>query len=212
MAEKENNSNEKPTSTETKRISVRDDATPKKSQDMEDSAQQQMKDQIFKGDNADQKELNKLMENPLRGKSREELFKDIDEYCQLHQLEDIKEDLRKGALIAQSPRDFESLDLQEDERAALVEERDYKWRQTRTLYWVIVMNSMAAVVQGMVSFLLLFTIHLLKQCQRMKRSLTEPRSFTPNNSVSVLNPSTMSFSSVWSIQHLTSVPPSSPVG
>lgn len=65
-------------------------------------------------------------------------------------LTDIIPELRKGALIAQDPTAFESVDLlDESDRVFLREETTHKWRQPKMLYYMVVMSSLAAAVQGM---------------------------------------------------------------
>jgi hypothetical protein len=57
--------------------------------------------------------------------------------------------IRKGALVAQAPLLFEELDeLDEAERVALREERTHRFKQPRILYFTIIMNSIAAAIQG----------------------------------------------------------------
>lgn len=57
--------------------------------------------------------------------------------------------IRKGALVAGNPASFEELtDLSEEEKAALRMEHTHKWKQTKTLYALVICCSMAAVVQG----------------------------------------------------------------
>lgn len=57
--------------------------------------------------------------------------------------------LQKGALTAQSPREFESIpDLDEEDRAHLRMEREHRWHHPRILYFTIILNSIAAAIQG----------------------------------------------------------------
>jgi hypothetical protein len=57
--------------------------------------------------------------------------------------------LRKGALVAQNPRGFETIgDLDEEELDALRIESTRRWRHTKTLYFTIILNSIAAAIQG----------------------------------------------------------------
>lgn len=57
--------------------------------------------------------------------------------------------LKKGALVAQSPADFEALEeLDEEEKEALRQEVTHKWRHPRSLYYTIFLNSIAAAIQG----------------------------------------------------------------
>lgn len=66
------------------------------------------------------------------------------------ELTDIIPELQKGALIAQDPAAFESIDLlTDDDKRYLREEITHKWRQPKMLYYMVVMSSLAAAVQGM---------------------------------------------------------------
>jgi hypothetical protein len=57
--------------------------------------------------------------------------------------------LIKGALLAQSPALFEELeDLDENDRTAVREEITHRFKLPRTLYFTIVLNSVAAAIQG----------------------------------------------------------------
>lgn len=57
--------------------------------------------------------------------------------------------LQKAALAAQSPREFESiLELDEEDRAALRNEKEHRWAHPRILYFTIILNSIAAAIQG----------------------------------------------------------------
>lgn len=56
--------------------------------------------------------------------------------------------LKKGALVAQDPANYENLDLSEDEKNALRIEVTRKWKHTTTLYVTIIVCSIGAAVQG----------------------------------------------------------------
>lgn len=60
--------------------------------------------------------------------------------------------LRKGALVAQDPENFENITgdeaLSEEEKQALRKERDHKWRLPFKLYMTIVTCAIGAAVQG----------------------------------------------------------------
>lgn len=58
--------------------------------------------------------------------------------------------MQKGALIAQSPSTAMSLpELDENDRAILQFEKEHKWRQPFTLFFLTVMCSLGAATQGM---------------------------------------------------------------
>lgn len=64
-------------------------------------------------------------------------------------MNDVLPELRKGALAAQNPRGYESIEeFDEDDRNALRIEATSRWKQTRTLYLTIILNSIAAAIQG----------------------------------------------------------------
>lgn len=66
-----------------------------------------------------------------------------------NQLEEVEPLLIKGALVAQSPALFEELeDLDEADRTAIREEYTHRFKLPRTLYFTIILNSIAAAIQG----------------------------------------------------------------
>jgi hypothetical protein len=89
-----------------------------------------------------------LVRNPLDGIPRETLLASVDEFAREQGMEDIQPLLRKGALVAQDPAGFETIDeLDDDERRALREEVTHKWRQPWALYFTVVTCSVGAAVQ-----------------------------------------------------------------
>ena len=95
------------------------------------------------------KNLNAKLANPLAGISHEQLMADAADFAQTHGLAEHTETLQKGALVAQDPPAFESLPLlTEADRAVLRREVTHKWDQPFTLYYMVVMCSIAAAVQG----------------------------------------------------------------
>lgn len=74
----------------------------------------------------------------------------MERYHREHELpEDILPLLKKGALVAQDPARFESLDdLSADEKLALREEVTNRWKHPWALYYTIILNSIAAAIQG----------------------------------------------------------------
>ncbi|KAJ5735103.1 uncharacterized protein N7483_000228 [Penicillium malachiteum] len=99
-----------------------------------------------RGDN----ELNTVFQNPLAGFSREQLFENVEAFCRKFDLMDDLETFKKGALISQNPEDGPTLpELSADEKNALVREHTHKWNQPWQLYWLAIMCSLAAAVQGM---------------------------------------------------------------
>lgn len=87
--------------------------------------------------------------NPLIGIPRNLLLQDVDDFATAHGLQEIQELLRKGALAAQNPDRFETMDdFNEADKAALTAEITHRWRQPKILYITIILNSIAAAIQG----------------------------------------------------------------
>lgn len=87
--------------------------------------------------------------NPLAGIPREMLERQVEGFVRDKSLEDISDDLRRGAILAQNPAEFETLDvLTEEERDAVRYEITHKWRQPKALYFTIILCSIGACVQG----------------------------------------------------------------
>lgn len=58
-------------------------------------------------------------------------------------------ELRRGALAAQRPAEFESIEeLTEDDRILLRAEKAHRWRHPKMLYFTILLNSISAAIQG----------------------------------------------------------------
>ncbi|KAK1229186.1 hypothetical protein PQX77_007758 [Marasmius sp. AFHP31] len=94
--------------------------------------------------------LNAKLANPLAGIPRNELVEQAKAFAQKFDLEDLSEYIQKGALVAQDPTAFEELtELDEADKEALRREVTHKWSQPKTLYYLVVLCSMAACVQGM---------------------------------------------------------------
>ncbi|KAG5963271.1 hypothetical protein E4U58_003613, partial [Claviceps cyperi] len=90
-------------------------------------------------------------ENPLRHLSRDELFAKVSIFHDHKNLQDHIDLslLQRGALVAQDPANFEALDLLDDvEKNALREERTHRWKHPWPLYYTIILNSIAAAIQG----------------------------------------------------------------
>ncbi|KAF2852082.1 D-xylose-proton symporter [Plenodomus tracheiphilus IPT5] len=87
--------------------------------------------------------------NPLVDISREQLIFNVRSFAKEHHLEDVEPLLIKGAIVAQSPALFEELEeLDEDDRTAIREEITHRFKLPRTLYFTIILNSIAAAIQG----------------------------------------------------------------
>ncbi|EXJ94954.1 hypothetical protein A1O1_00072 [Capronia coronata CBS 617.96] len=94
------------------------------------------------------KNLDAKISNPLADIPRDVLLADVDAFAEENNLTDIIPMLRKGALVAQDPANYESLDLEEDEKEALRIEVTRKWKHPLSLYVTVVICSLGAAVQG----------------------------------------------------------------
>lgn len=75
--------------------------------------------------------------NPLARFTREQLLEDVERFAVDKQLEHILPDLRKGALIAQDPQLFESLDdLSEEDKVLIRREKTHRWSQPFMMYFM----------------------------------------------------------------------------
>ena len=89
------------------------------------------------------------IKNPLADIPKDQLLQDVDNFAKQNGLADILPLLRKGALVAQRPRDFETMtELDETEKETLRREVTHRWRHPWTLYYTIILNSIAAAIQG----------------------------------------------------------------
>ncbi|PSN74444.1 hypothetical protein BS50DRAFT_642797 [Corynespora cassiicola Philippines] len=89
------------------------------------------------------------VKNPLVGVPREQLLADVDAFAKDNGLENEKLLLRKGALVAQAPHLFEEVEELDDlERVALREEITNRFKLPKILYATIILNSVAAAIQG----------------------------------------------------------------
>ncbi|UQC91257.1 uncharacterized protein CLUP02_16791 [Colletotrichum lupini] len=90
------------------------------------------------------------IKNPLKGIPKAQLLEQVTAYHKKHELpQDILPLLKKGALVAQNPALFESIEeLDEAERDALRQEVTHRWKHPWALYYTIILNSIAAAIQG----------------------------------------------------------------
>ncbi|KAG6329721.1 hypothetical protein ID866_9368 [Astraeus odoratus] len=94
--------------------------------------------------------VNAKLSNPLRGIPHERLMADVEVFARERGLTHILPELKKGALVAQDSDAYLHSDMfTEEDRTVLEDEVKHKWRQTGALYYMVVMSSLAAAVQGM---------------------------------------------------------------
>ncbi|TFY77670.1 hypothetical protein EWM64_g6345 [Hericium alpestre] len=95
-------------------------------------------------------EINIKLANPLAGISQEQLLADAEEFAKSHDMAHLTDEFRKGALVAQDPLAFESINiLTEEDKNYFRRELTNKWDQPKTLYYLVILCSVAACVQGM---------------------------------------------------------------
>ncbi|ESZ94219.1 putative galactose-proton symport [Sclerotinia borealis F-4128] len=89
------------------------------------------------------------IQNPLAGLGETVIIRDVGEFAQANDLNDILPLLEKGALVASDPENFENVErLDEEEKVALRYEAAHKWSHPTTLYLTIITCSIGAAVQG----------------------------------------------------------------
>lgn len=72
----------------------------------------------------------------------------MEQFANEYNVTDILPELRKGALVARDPEEYETVpDLAENEITALRDEILHKWRQPKALYFTIILCSIGAAVQ-----------------------------------------------------------------
>jgi hypothetical protein len=93
--------------------------------------------------------LDYRIKNHLEGLSHDELMANVESYASEHDLTDILPLLKKGALAGQKPAEAGSIpELDEQDRHVLREEITRRWHHPWALYYTIILNSIAAAIQG----------------------------------------------------------------
>lgn len=88
------------------------------------------------------------IKNPLANLTKNQVLRDVEEFADEYNVTDILPELKKGALVARDPTEFETVaDLTESELTALRDEVLHKWRQPKSLYFTIILCSIGAAVQ-----------------------------------------------------------------
>lgn len=97
----------------------------------------------------DNTSANVKLANPLAGIPHDQLMEDAAQFAKSHGLGHLEEEFKKGALVAQDPTVFESLpQLSEEDKAVLRREITHRWAQPLQLYYLVIMCSLSAAVQG----------------------------------------------------------------
>ncbi|KAF9008009.1 hypothetical protein BDQ17DRAFT_1388925 [Cyathus striatus] len=95
-------------------------------------------------------DINAKLANPLAGISHEQLILDAAAFAKLHGLGKHVELFQKGALVAQDPLKFDALSLlTSEDKEILRSELSNRWKQPKMLYYLVILCSVAAAVQGM---------------------------------------------------------------
>ncbi|RFN48854.1 hypothetical protein FIE12Z_6909 [Fusarium flagelliforme] len=89
-----------------------------------------------------------IVENPLQRKTKQETIADARTFCETNGMSEHSEMFGRAALIARDPENFESVDLLDDEREALIYERDHKWHGSKMLWYSIGLCAVGAATQG----------------------------------------------------------------
>lgn len=89
------------------------------------------------------------LNNPLVGKTDEQLEADAVAFCDERLDGQHKELFIKGALLAADTKKSARMNLSQHDMTILEEEETHRWRQPWAVYYVAIISSMAAVVQGM---------------------------------------------------------------
>ncbi|TGO10866.1 hypothetical protein BTUL_0123g00080 [Botrytis tulipae] len=87
--------------------------------------------------------------NPLIGIPKHQLIANVETFANKHNLTEILPNLIKGALVAQSPHHADKItELDDEDRRVLEEEVTHRWKHPKQLYMTIILNSVAAAIQG----------------------------------------------------------------
>ena len=93
--------------------------------------------------------INAKLANPLAGLSHDQLMNDGAEFARTHGLEHLEDLFRKGALAAQDPVAFNSIShFTDTEKDIFRREFTHRWDHPGTLYYLVILCSVAAAVQG----------------------------------------------------------------
>ncbi|KAL6702794.1 hypothetical protein ACN47E_000930 [Coniothyrium glycines] len=90
-----------------------------------------------------------VVHNPLQRISKEAAAADARTFAESNGLTDRADLFERAALVARNPDDFETVTgLTDDERAALIYERDHKWHGPKMLWYSIGLCAVGAATQG----------------------------------------------------------------
>jgi hypothetical protein len=87
--------------------------------------------------------------SPFQRNSPEQTVKDARSFAESHGMAEHAALFGRAALVARDQDNFEKLpDLEEEERAALIYERDHKWHGSKMLWYSISLCAIGAATQG----------------------------------------------------------------
>ncbi|KAI5269337.1 hypothetical protein E4T47_07141 [Aureobasidium subglaciale] len=90
-----------------------------------------------------------IVDNPLRRTNKEQTVLDARTFAESHGMAEDAALFGRAALVARDPQRFETIpDLTEEERAALIYERDHKWHGPKMLWYSIGLCAIGAATQG----------------------------------------------------------------
>jgi hypothetical protein len=93
--------------------------------------------------------VNAKLANPLAGLPQEQLMENGAEFARTYGLGHLEDLFRKGALAAQDPLAFESIShFTDTEKDIFRREFTHRWDHPSTLYYLVILCSVAAAVQG----------------------------------------------------------------
>ncbi|OBT38722.1 hypothetical protein VE00_10762 [Pseudogymnoascus sp. WSF 3629] len=120
-------------------------------------------DTVFRYEDLRNENVGAVIENPSAHLNEEQLLRDVDTFAMsMSFTDDIRLGLRRAALVAQNAlvydevsRDHHSgthlpVQLTDDEKRALRNERDHLFAQSKGLYMTVLTVSIAAILQGWV--------------------------------------------------------------
>ncbi|KAG5926482.1 hypothetical protein E4U42_003281 [Claviceps africana] len=106
-------------------------------------------DEIAPGTGRRDSVAHNIIENPLKRRTEEEAVRDAQTFAESHDMSDHMELFGRAALVARDPERFEMVSaLLDDERAALIYERDHKWHGPFMLWYSIALCAIGAATQG----------------------------------------------------------------
>jgi hypothetical protein len=91
--------------------------------------------------------------------SRDKVISDAEEFARTHELAEHSDLFVRAALVARDQRNFaQVVELTEDERYALLYERDHKWHGSKMMWFSISLCAIGAATQGLFASGLLYTV------------------------------------------------------